>query len=131
MTSKPVPNNPNLAPSILHEAETLQGGFFVTLSLSVPCEKTEPSSLASHWSDKLSDWLLAVTGPGLQNAPLKRTTYKQMPEEMPRGERKALYKHKSGRTGGKWAGRGTIGIVWIHLISIVYPCIPPYVTSDW
>ena len=95
MTSKPVPNNPNLAPSILHEAETLQGGFFVTLSLSVPCEKTEPSPLASHWSDKLSDWLLAVTGPGLQNAPLKRTTYKQMPEEMPRGKRKALYKHKS------------------------------------
>ena len=99
MTSKPVPNNPNLAPSILHEAETLQGGFFVTLSLSVPCENSEPTPLASHWSDTLSDWLLAVTGPGLQNAPLKRTTYKQMPEEMPRGKRKALYKHKSVQGG--------------------------------
>ena len=51
-----------------------------------------------------------------------------MPEEMPRGERKALYKHKSVHS------RGTIGIVWSHLItSLMYPCIPrpPYVTLDW
>ena len=42
-----------------------------------------------------------------------------MPAEMPRGKRKALYKHKSVHSGG------TIGIVRIHLItSLMYPCIP-------
>ena len=135
MASKPVPNDPNLAPSSLHSSER----FSSLLCRHVPCEKAETSvprlSLVNLCNPSFSLAALntsPVSGPELQNAPLKRTTYKQMPREMLRGGF-VQTQVRPRRTGGEWAGRNNwhcLDSSHQHHVSL-YPRPRPYVTSDW